>query len=142
MILSANHIFSENQAITATAISANVMRFPANDIVPYEAAAILRNLGPGNDMPFLIQVTQGFNNLTSLTFDIVAADDDALTVNQVILSTSGTVALARLTAGFRPPMTRIMPDGVMGPVLGLRYTVAGTAPTLGRVSAALATEIS
>ena len=33
MILDANLIFSEDQAVTATAISANVVQFPANGIV-------------------------------------------------------------------------------------------------------------
>ena len=39
MILDANLIFSEDQAVTATAISANVVQFPANGIVYGETAA-------------------------------------------------------------------------------------------------------
>lgn len=140
MILNKNLTFSEAQAITATAISTNVLQFPALKIAPYEAAAIARNLGAGNEIPLLIQVVQSFNTLTSLTITLETADNAALSTNAVVLATSGAIPLASLVAGFRPNF-RHMPEGTVKEFLGLRFTVAGTAPTLGQITAALATEV-
>lgn len=142
MILDATLTLSENQSVLVTAISANVIEFPLNDAVPYEAAAVLRNLGPGTDMPMLVQVTEAFNNLTTVTFTLESADNAALSTAPVVHATSGAIPLASLVPGFRPPMGRILPDGVMKRYLGMRYTLAGTAPTTGKITAALATEIS
>jgi len=139
MIIDATLTFSENQAVTATAISANVIEFPDNDTVPDEAAAVLRNLGPGNELPLMIQVTETFNTLTSLTITLESSAAAGLTSPTVHWS-SGAIPLASLVAGYQPPI-RIMPNGTMLKYLGLRYTVTGTAPTLGKISAALATEV-
>ena len=140
MILNKNLTFSEGQAITATAISENVLRFPALSVPPYEAAAPARQLGSGTEIPLLIQVVESFNTLTSLTITLETADNAALSTNPVVLATSGAVPLASLVAGFRPNF-RHMPEGTVKEFLGLRFTVAGTAPTLGKVTAALATEV-
>lgn len=138
MILDKTLTFSENQAITATAISTNVIEFPDNGTVIYEAAAIPRNLGPGNELPLLIQVTESFNTLTSLTITLESSAAAGLT-SSTVHWTSGAIPLASLVAGYKAKI-RIMPDGVLGKYLGLRYTVAGTDPTTGKVTAALATE--
>lgn len=140
MILNQNLLFSDNQAITATAISANVLSFPANSIAPYETAAIARDLGSGTPIPMLIQVVEAFNTLTSLTITLETADNAALSTAPVVLGTSGAVPLASLIVGFRP-FFRFMPAGTVKQFLGLRYTVTGTNPTLGRITAALATEV-
>lgn len=137
MILDKTLTFSENQAITATAISTNVIEFPDNGIVRYEAAAIARNLGPGNELPLVIQITETFNTLTSLTITLESSAAAGLTSPTV--HWTQTIALASLTAGTKAAI-RILPDGVLGKYLGLRYTVTGTNPTLGKITAALATE--
>lgn len=137
MILDKTLTFSENQAITATAISTNVIEFPDNGIVRYEAAAIPRNLGPGNELPLLIQITETFNTLTSLTITLESSAAAGLTSSTV--HWTQTIALASLTAGTKAAIS-ILPVGVIGKYLGLRYTVTGTNPTLGKITAALATE--
>lgn len=141
MILNANLLLSDAQAITATAISENVINWEAMGIAPYESAAIARNLGAGTPVPMLIQVTQVFNNLTSLTINIETADNAALSSGAVVLSSSGAIPLASLAAGFMPTFTRHLPAGTMKDFFGLRYTVAGTAPTTGQITAAVATEV-
>lgn len=138
-ILDSTLLFSENQAVTVTAISENVMQFPATGTVPYEGAALARNLGPGNELPLFIQVTQDFATLTSLTIDVVTADNAALTTNPVVLATTGAIPVATLKAGYKPN-PRIFPDGTVKEYLGLKYTVTGTTATTGKVTAALATE--
>lgn len=138
-ILDTTLLFSENQAITATAISTNVMQFPATGTVPHEGAALARNLGPGNEIPLFIQVTEAFATLTSLTIDVVTADNAALSTNPVVLATTGAIAAATLVAGYKPN-PRIFPDGTVKEYLGIRYTVTGSNATTGKVTAALATE--
>ncbi len=143
MILDNQLKFSEDQAVTATAISTNVIQFNATDIVPYEAAAMVRQLGSGNEIPLMVQVTQNFNTLTSLTVTLETADNAALSTNAVVLATSGAIPLASLVAGYKfPTLGRIFPEGTVKEFLGLRYTVTGTNPTLGRITAALATEVN
>lgn len=141
MILNKNLILAENQAVTATAISENVIQWQANGIVPYEAAAVARNLGAGNYIPLLIQVTEDFATLTSLTVTVETADNAALSSGAVVLATTGAIAAASLLAGYRVPSPQIMPDATLKTYFGLRFTVAGSNATAGKITAAIATEI-
>jgi hypothetical protein len=136
MILDANLIFSENQAVTATAISQNVVRVPNSGIVPYEGAAIPRNLGPGREIPLLVQVTTSFATLTSLTITLETADNDALSTNAQVIFSTGAIPAASLVRGYRIPI-RVLPDFVLRDFLGLRYTVAGSNATAGAITAAI-----
>lgn len=138
MILNTNELFSENQAVTATAISTNVITFPANGTVVAEAAAIARNLGAGNEIPLLIQVTETFATATSITFSLESSAAAGLT-SATVHWTSGAVPIATLIAGYKLPI-RILPDGTMLQYLGMRYTVGGSNATAGKVTAALGTE--
>lgn len=140
MILNMNLLLAENQAVTATAISQNVIQWPANRIAPGELAAITRNLGAGTPIPLLIQVVEAFATLTSLTITLETADNAALSTNAVVLASSGAIPAAALIAGHRPTFTRFLPDGVMKAFLGLRFTVGGSNATAGKITAALATE--
>jgi hypothetical protein len=141
MILNKNLILAENQAITATAISQNVIQWPAMGIAPYEAAAIVRNLGAGTEIPLLIWVTEVFATLTSLTITVETADNAALSTNAVVLASSGAIAAASLVLGHRPTFTRFLPDATMKEFFGLRFTVGGSNATTGKITAALATEV-
>lgn len=140
MILDSNLILSEDQAITATAISENVIQLPSAGTVPGEAAAIARNLGAGNEIPMLIQVTEAFDNLTSLTITLETSAAAGLT-SPTVLASSGAIALADLVAGYRPSFTRVFPDGGLLDYVGMRYTVTGTSPAAGKITAAMATEV-
>lgn len=141
MILDMNLTLSENQAITATAISANVIQVPASGTVHGEGAAIPRNPGPGKEIPILIQVTEDFDNLTSLTITMETADNAALSTNAEVLFSTGAIPLADLVAGYRTSV-RVMPDKVLRDYLGFRYTVAGTNPANGTITAAIGTEVN
>lgn len=140
MILDVTLLFSEDQAITATANSTNVIRFNAMGTAPGNTSALSpRNLGAGNELPLLIQVTQDFNNLTSLTIDLVTSAAASLT-SPVSLS-SVVVPLASLKAGYKPGL-RWLPDAALLEYVGIIYTVTGAGvPTTGKVTAALATEV-
>lgn len=141
MILNKNLTFSDGQAITATAISTNVIQWEGVNTVPLESGPIDRNLGKGIPIPILIQVIEDFATLTSLTITLETADNAALSSGAVVLATTGAVAAASLIVGYQPSI-EWLPDAVMKEYLGLRYTVGGSNATAGQIWAALATETS
>lgn len=141
MILNMNLLFSEGQAITATAISDNVLQFLDTGTVPRESGAIDRNLGRGTYIPMLLQVTEDFATLTSLTVTVETADNAALSSGAAVLATTGAIPVASLKAGYRFPSPLVLPDATLKEHLGLRYTVGGSNATAGKITAALATEV-
>jgi hypothetical protein len=141
MILNKNLIFSEMQAITGTAISQNVIQWSPNGTVPYEAAPISRNLGEGTPIPVMMLVNETFNTLTSLTITLETADNAALSSGAVVLATSGAILQASLVFGYRPLFIRSLPIATLKQYLGMRYTVAGSNPSTGKITAVLGTEI-
>jgi hypothetical protein len=140
-ILDLTSLFSENQAVgtAASMLSTNVMRFPATGTVMYEGARLVRDLGQGNELPLFIQVTEDFATLTSLTIDVVTADNAALSTNPVTLGSTGAIPVASLKAGFKPN-PRILPDGPIKEFLGLVITRGGSNATAGKITAGLGVE--
>ena len=134
MILSAQQIFSDDQAITATAISENVIDQGVPQ-APYGAAVALNDdVGKGTPIPILIQVTEDFNTLTSLTVTLETSAAAALT-SPVVLATE-SILLADLVAG-KQTFMQFVPNGDTLQYLGVRYTVVGTNPTLGNITAGI-----
>lgn len=132
MILSAQQIFSDDQAITASADSTNVIDLGVAG-TPYGAAAALNNdKGKGNKVPILIQVTEAFNTLTSLEIKISTGATTALGTTVI----SKVVPLADLVLGYQFPVD-VLPDGIDERYLGIEYVVVGTAPTLGKITAGI-----
>jgi hypothetical protein len=109
------------QAITATVVSVD----------SYNIGHANRDIGPGEDVKFEVRTSQAFNNLTSLTIDLVSSAVTALTTPTVHVS-SGAIPLASLAAN-RVVFSGVVPRGVALQHLGYRFTVAGTAPTTGSV---------
>lgn len=140
MILNKNYLLSDGQAVTATAISANVIQWPTNGTPVGEAAAITLNLGDGTPLPLFIQVTETFATLTSLTITIETADDAGLSSGAVVLASSGAIPAATLVAGHVPTFQEHVPNATMKAFFGLRYTVGGSNATAGKITAAVATE--
>lgn len=134
MILSANQLFSNDQAITATAVSTNVIDLGVAG-TPYGAQAPLhQDVGKGNPVPILVQVTEAFNNLTSLRVDIETSENADMSSAKVIASQ--TILLADLTAG-KKTSVQYLPNDADLRYLGIRYTVTGAAPTTGKVFAGI-----
>jgi len=134
MIFSLQSIFSDDQAITATAVSTNVYDQGAPQ-TPYGAkAAVYQDLGKGTPIPILIQVTEAFNTLTSLTITIETSANSDLS-SGVVLATE-TVLLANLKVG-KQTFVQVVPTGDDKRYLGVRYTVTGSAPTLGKITAGI-----
>lgn len=117
MLLDAQNLFSNNQAITTgTIISTNTVKFGKNDV---------------SFVPVIIQVTADFSDLTSLAVAVQTASDEAFTVPVTLASSS--LALAALKAGTKFPIS-YLPKGNLG-YIRLAYTVTGTTETTGKITA-------
>ncbi len=114
--------FSENQAITATTVSENVLDL-----------GVGREVAFGDPIPLLAMVKEDFNNLTSLKVAVETDSTDEF--NSPVELASSTVLLANLKRGKMIPIS-FMPAGNKG-FVRLKYTVNGTAPTTGKISAYL-----
>ena len=134
MIFSAEQLLSDDQAGTATAVSTNVIDLGVAG-TPYGAAAPLnRDVGKGAPIPVLIQVTSDFNTLTSLTVTVEVSAASGMT-SPVVLATE-VILLADLVAG-KQTFLQVLPNGADLRYLGVRYTVGGTNPTLGTITAGI-----
>ncbi len=132
MILSAQQIFSDDQAITASADSTNVIDLGVAG-TPYRAAAALnQDIGKGNKIPILIQVTEVFDNLTSLEIKISTGATTALGTTVI----SKVILLAALVEGYQFPVD-VLPNEITERYLGIEYVVVGTTPTTGKVTAGI-----
>lgn len=123
MILDAENQFSDAQAITADAISTNVIDM-----------GVATDLRAGTHIPVLVQVVQDFNNLTSLTVELQESDVEDFSTFKVVAMT-GAVPLADLKAGKQLPISSF--PRTTGRFYRLKYDVAGTNPTEGKVTAAV-----
>ncbi len=125
--------FSDAQAVTATAASTNVIDLGATG-TPYGASAPLaREIGV-DGAPLVVTVVESFNNLTSLTITMQVDDNPAFS-SPVTTYVSPTYTLANLQAGAKYLLPDAFPVGTNERYVRLLYTPAGTAPTLGRITA-------
>ena len=117
-------LFSNNQAITATAVSTNVVDLGED-----------RNLGVGEPVALRIRVTETFTLLTSLAIAVQTANNEAFDDGlETLVSTS--MLAAELVAGATTPFI-CLPRGVKR-FVRLNYTVTGTNPNAGEITAGLA----
>lgn len=125
MIIDKENLFSEHQAITASAASTNSIDMGAEGA--YTPTPNDKNI----DMN--IQVTEDFNNLTSLKVGVQTDSDSAF--GSAVTLVESTILLADLKAGYKFPLIKL-PEGCSRYVR-LYYTVAGAAPTTGKMHSAL-----
>lgn len=135
MILDNNNILSDGQAITATVNSTNVIDIGAAGTPFGAAVALNRDIGIGTEIDLICNVTQAFNNLTSLKVALVSDDNSSLSSPKEIASK--TYALADINAVKQLKFPAEIPHGADERYLGLVYTVTGTAPTTGKITAAV-----
>ena len=129
MILDRQTLFSNSQAITATANSTDV----------YDLAVRRRIAQPGVDLEVYLKVMEAFTaaGAGTLTIGLVTADDSALTTNAETLMTTSAIGKASLVVGYEPAKWSV-PSGRLRRYLGLIYTVATGPMTAGKVTAGLA----
>lgn len=131
MITDATTLFSDNQAITATAASTNVIDLGATGTPSGSSVALSRDIGKSAEIPLLLEVTEAFNNLTSLAVAVQVATDAAFTTPVEVATR--TYLLAELTLGKRLGFPAEFPEGTNLRYVRMRYTVTGTAPTTGKI---------
>lgn len=136
MIVDNTLVFSDSQAVTATAASTNVIDLgPVG--TPYGAsAAVSFDIGKGSEIPILIEVTEAFNNLTSVTFSLETDDNSAFS-SAATVAQGPAVLLAGLGLGAVINFPAELPIGINERYLRLKYTLAGTAPTTGKIFAGI-----
>lgn len=135
MIVDNTLVLSDSQAITATAASTNQIDVGAAGTT-YLGGAIRRDIGDGLNIPILVEVTQAFNNLTSLQVSL-ETDDDAAFGSPKTVASGPAIPLASLTAGAQISWPARVPVGTDERYFRLKYTVVGTAPTTGKVFASI-----
>lgn len=128
MIFDRTNLLSDAQAITATAASTNVI-----DNGPI-ASGIVRDIGKGKQIPLLAQVVEAFNNLTSLTVALQVDDADTFPSPKTVWSQ--TIVAADLKAG-KVVVPEYITRGTDERYMRLYYTVTGTAPTTGKITAGI-----
>lgn len=126
MIFDQQTLLSDQQAVTASAASTNVI-----DLGPI-ASGVARDIGKGQPIPLRIQVTEAFNNLTSLAFALQVDDNEAFASPKTVWTT--TVVLADLKAG-KVIIPEYVARGTDERYMRLYYTVTGTAPGTGKITA-------
>ena len=122
MLYDLETIFSNNQKITATAVSENVVCF---------AKGAIKEVSFGTPLPLRIQITEDFAGATSLKVEVQTASDEEFSDVET-LATTEEVEASELVAGFTFPINFI-PKGNKGYVR-LNYTVDGSA-TAGKITA-------
>jgi hypothetical protein len=133
MILSQQQLFSDDQAITATAVSTNVIDLGVPG-TPFGGNQLNQDIGKGNPIPILVQVTEAFNTLTSLTITLEVSAAAGMTSPRVLATE--TILLADLKAG-KQMFNQVIPNGAGLRYLGVRYTVGGSNPTQGKILAGI-----
>lgn len=134
--------FSDAQAVTATAISANVYDLfskglggGATDVTPNTRL----DIGQGTDHLYLVVNTAvtatDTGNDATLTITLESADDAGLSTNAQVHYSTGAIAFASFaTAGTNLVAIRL-PSALFRRYLGVRYTVANGPLTAGAFDA-------
>ena len=129
MILDNQTLLSNQQAITATAASTNVI-----DLGPI-GYGIVRDIGKGKPIPILVQVTEAFTAAGAATLTVaLQTDDNAGFGSPKTAYTTAAIALADLKAGNQITLDYI-PRGTNERFMRLYYTVATGPMTAGKVHA-------
>ncbi len=121
MILDEQGLFSDNQAIKASQASQNILDLG------------LREVSFGTPVYLFIQVSEDFDNLTSLSIKVQTSKDEAFSSPVDLIEQ--TVLLKDLKKG-NVSSIKFLPKGNLGYVR-LYYTVDGTAPTKGKIIAGI-----
>lgn len=134
-MLDNQNLFSDHQAITASAPSTNFINLGTPNTPPGSPAPLKRDIGGGNNMPLSIIVEADFAGLTSLTVNIEVDDNSAFSSPKVVGST-GAIPVAQLKRGEALPLATV-PPGVDEKYMRLNYVVGGVNATAGTISAGI-----
>lgn len=129
-------VFSDHQAITGDERSDNIIDLHATGTPINSDTALTYDPGKGCPIEILVQVTEDFNNLTSLNV-AVHCDNDVAFGSATIIAKSGEIALADLVAGHRFAFPAMIPEGAGERYLSLYFDTTGSAPSTGKIFASI-----
>ena len=119
------NILSDDQAITATAQSTNVIAIV--NATSLKGSAVAPSLTGGVPIPFTLKVSKTFTGTGTIKIDLITSDavsaTDALTTPATIPLLAATTA-TNLTAGLRIKQGTL--DFPMKKYVAIQYTVTGT----------------
>lgn len=121
MILDEQSIFSDNQQVLASSASTNILELGKHE------------MAYGTPVELYIQITESFNNLTSLTINVQTSEDENFSTKTDLIEQ--TIPLENLKKG-NTSSIKFLPKGNLG-YMRLYYTVIGGAPTQGSVFAGI-----
>ncbi len=121
MILDEQGLFSKNQAITASVASENILDLGK------------REVSFGTPVELFIQISEEFDNLTSLGIKVQTSTDEDFSESVDLIEQ--TILLKDLTKGAVSTI-KFLPKGNLG-YMRLFYTVTGTTPEKGKVLAGI-----
>lgn len=132
MILDADLLFSEDQAITSAADSENVIDLQA-----------VRDIGVGEALYIFVAVTETFDDAgddSTLKIDLVTDDNESLTSDSVVQT---LVTLDALTAAGTIHYFRVPPENLNAyeRYIGLAYTPANGNLSAGKITAGIVKDI-
>ena len=139
MIFSEQLKFSEDQDISqvvGTYNSTNIIDTGAPGTVFDAAAALDRNVGPGNPVPILIQMTETLVGATAtLQFQIETADEEAMDTTNVVIAQSRLYAVGECVAGKQFGIAYLPNDCLR--YLRVNYLIGTATTTAGTVTAGI-----
>lgn len=143
MLVDTQTEFSDAQAVTSTAISANVLDLFS--VLAGGSSSITPNtrldIGSGTgDLYLVVQTAVAVTDTGSdatLTLTLESADDAGLTTNAQVHYSTGALAFATYATAGTQFVTIRIPAGLYRRYLGLRYTVASGPFTAGAFDAFL-----
>jgi hypothetical protein len=121
---------SSAQAVTTTAVSTDTIDL-----------SVARDIGEGMELFMNFAVTTAMAGGTSIKFEIIQADNAALSTNVQVIGSSDAVVTASLVAGYNTAVRFNPQIGSNGKrYIGARYTVVGTY-TSGNITADVVTDM-
>lgn len=132
MLIDAHNLFSNAQALTATAASTNYM-----DLGPLATGNLQRNLGVGENIYFVSIVTTAFTDASSnSTITVTLEVDDNTSFSTP--TTAQTIGIfAALSAVGTRLVARLQPDAINERYLQVKYTTTNGDLTTGAVTSFL-----
>lgn len=126
MLMSTLQNFSESQALTATAVSTNVIDLGATYTVLGSPVALARDIGPGQEIDVLIQLVVDSGGTTPTIVATLEVDDNEGFASAKVVATS--TLLADGSEGDTLDLNWI-PYGTDERYMRINYTLGGSSPT-------------
>ncbi len=132
MILDTTLVFSDRQAVTASAPSTNTIDLGVTGTQFGATAPLVRDISLGNPLDLSVSVSLPFAGLTALQVSVQSSND---AVTWTSIDTSAAIPAAQLVSGYQFDVPKLI-QAATGRYLRLYFTVTGTA-TQGAINAAI-----